>query len=200
MEPATLTTARLLLRTPGIDDIKEVHAACQDPAVQRWTTIPSPYLTEHAESFLGQQVPDGWRNGTAFTFAAFLRDDGAPGGHTALVAMVGLSMHRMCIGEIGFWAAPGHRGRGYVTEAALAVIRWAFTSAGVERLEWRAEVGNAASRAVAEKAGFTMEGVLRSAIVHQGTRRDSWVAALLPSDLGLPTANAYIPAPAGPRD
>ncbi|GHH76228.1 acetyltransferase [Streptomyces sulfonofaciens] len=195
MEPETLTTARLLLRTVRVEDAREVHAACQDPGIQRWTMIPSPYLTDHAESFLAQQVPDGWRNGTMFTFGAFLREDDAPGGHTALAAMVGVTQRVMNTAEIGFWATREHRGRGYVTEAALAVARWAFTRAGIERLEWRAEVGNAASRAVAEKAGFTLEGVLRSATIHQGTRRDCWVGALLPSDLGLPTANAYLPAP-----
>ena len=44
MEPVTLTTARLLLRTVGPQDTDAVHAAAQDPDIQRWTTVPSPYL------------------------------------------------------------------------------------------------------------------------------------------------------------
>ncbi len=192
MEPETLTTARLLLRTVDTRDAPAVYAACQDPGIQRWTTIPSPYLPEHAEDFLGHQVPTGWRDGTLFTFGAFGPVDTAPGS-TGLLAMVGVTRRAMGTGEIGFWTAREHRGHGYATEAALAVTRWAFTRAGIDRMEWRAEVGNTASRAVAEKTGFTIEGVLRSAVFHRGVRRDCWVGSVLPYDLGLPSAQAYIP-------
>ncbi len=87
-----------------------------------------------------------------------------------------------------------------MTEAVLAAARWAFTEAGCVRLIWRAGVGNAASRAVAEKAGFVVEGVQRAGMEHRGTLRDCWVGALLPSDLGLPSRLPYLPAPtAGPE-
>ena len=68
----------------------------------------------------------------------------------------------------------------------------------IDRVEWRAEVGNAGSRAVAQRAGFTIEGTLRSAIDNKGVRRDCWVGSLLPSDLGLPSAAPYVLAPSGP--
>ena len=42
-----------------------------------------------------------------------------------------------------------------------AVCRWGFGALGLARVDWFAEVGNAGSRRVAEKAGFTIEGVLR---------------------------------------
>ncbi|GAA2254715.1 acetyltransferase [Streptomyces ruber] len=189
MEPVTLTTDRLHLRTPaGPQDTDAVYEAAQDPDIQRWTTVPSPYLREHAEDFVGRMAPDGWANGSSFTFGAFLPSGG-------LAAMIGLSLHPLSTGEIGFWATKEHRGRGYVTEAALAVSRWAFTTLGVDRVEWRAEVGNHASRAVAVKAGFTLEGTLRSAIDNKGVRRDCWVGSLLPSDLGLPSTAPYLPTP-----
>jgi RimJ/RimL family protein N-acetyltransferase len=187
MEPHTLTTDRLLLRAVGPQDTDAVHAACQDPDIQRWTTVPSPYLPEHARGFTEQMVPVGWANGTMFTFGVFL-----PAGD--LVAMLGLTMLSLGTAEIGFWGAKEHRGRGYVTEAVLAVSRWAFTRMAIDRVEWRAEVGNTASRAVAERAGFTLEGTLRSAINNKGVRRDCWVGSLLPSDLSLPSTAPYIPA------
>ncbi|GAA4810505.1 GNAT family N-acetyltransferase [Streptomyces ziwulingensis] len=187
MEPHILTTDRLLLRTVGPRDTDAVHRACQDPDIQRWTVIPSPYLPEHARSFTGQMVPAGWANATMFTFGTFL-----PTGD--LVGMTGLTMLSPGASEIGFWGAKEHRGRGYVTEAVLTVSRWAFTTLSVDRVEWRAEVGNTASRAVAERAGFTMEGTLRSAVDNKGVRRDCWVGSLLPSDLGLPSTAPYTPA------
>ncbi|MEU3659525.1 GNAT family protein [Streptomyces sp. NPDC032940] len=187
MEPRTLTTDRLVLRTVGPQDTEAVYAACQDPDIQRWTTIPSPYLPEHARGFTEQLVPDGWANDSMFTFGAFL-----PTGE--LTAMLGVTMVAPGVGEIGFWAVRQHRGRGYVTEAASALARWAFRHRALDRLEWRAEVGNAASRAVALRVGFTVEGTLRSALLNNGTRRDCWIASLLPSDLSLPTPTPYLPA------
>ncbi|MFD6420128.1 GNAT family N-acetyltransferase [Streptomyces sp. NPDC060194] len=190
MEPITLTTPRLTLRPVGPEDSDAVLAACQDPAIQRWTTVPAPYLREHAEGFTGSYGPDGWRDDSAFTFSVL---DTASG---ALVAMTGVMRRGERSAELGFWTVAEHRGNGFMTEAARAVSRWALESAGIERLEWRAEVGNTASRAVALKAGFTLEGTLRSALVHRDVRRDAWVGSLLPSDLGLPSPAPYLAAPA----
>ncbi|MFI2200544.1 GNAT family N-acetyltransferase [Streptomyces sp. NPDC020192] len=187
MEPVTLTTDRLILRTVGAPDTQAVYEAAQDPGIQRWTTIPSPYLPEHASGFTEQLVPDGWAQGSMFTFGVFL-----PGGE--LAGMLGLTMRSLGVAEVGFWATAEHRGRGYVTEATLTACRWIFTEVGVDRVEWRAEVGNHPSRAVAERAGFTIEGTLRSAINNKGVRRDCWVGSLLPSDLSLPSTAPYLPA------
>jgi RimJ/RimL family protein N-acetyltransferase len=187
MEPVTLTTDRLLLRSVGPQDTDVVYFAAQDPEIQRWTTIPSPYLLEHAQSFTEQLVPEGWANGSMFTFGAFL-----PEGE--LVGMIAITMRSLGVGEVGFWATKQYRGNGYITEATVAVSRWAFTHLSIDRVEWRAEVGNKGSRAVAEHAGFTIEGTLRSSINNKGVRRDCWVASLLPSDLGLPSTAPYLPA------
>jgi len=188
MEPVTLTTDRLLLRTVGAQDTDAVYDAVQDPDIQRWTTIPSPYLREHAVGYTNQLVPEGWADGSMFTFGVFL-----PSGE--LVAMLGLTMRSLGVAEIGYWTAKEHRGNGYIKEAAIAASRWAFTHVSIDRVEWRAEVGNTGSRAVAERVGFIMEGTLRSAINNKGVRRDCWVASLLPSDLGLASTAPYLPAP-----
>jgi RimJ/RimL family protein N-acetyltransferase len=191
MDPVTLTTERLLLRTVGPRDTDAVYEAAQDPDVQRWTTIPSPYLREHAETFVGRTAPDGWADASMFTFGVFLPSADFAG-------MLGLTMRAPGVAEVGFWTVKEHRGNGYTTEATLRAAHWAFTHLSVDRVEWRAEVGNTGSRAVAERAGFTIEGVLRSAISNKGVRRDCWVGSLLPSDLGLPSAEPYLPTPSRP--
>lgn len=187
MDPVTLTTDRLLLRTVGPQDTDAVYAAVQDPDIQRWTTIPSPYLPEHAQSFTEQLVPEGWANGSMFTWGIFL-----PEGED-LAGMLSITMRSLGTAEIGFWSTKQHRGNGYVTEAARTTSHWAFTHISIDRMEWRAEVGNTASRAVAQRAGFTLEGTLRSAINNKGVRRDCWIASLLPSDLSLPSTAPYLP-------
>ncbi|MFD8982583.1 GNAT family N-acetyltransferase [Streptomyces sp. NPDC059564] len=191
MEPITLHTDRLDLRPFTPSDEDEVHAAAQDPDIQRWTMVPSPYEREHAKAFVGEIVPGGWREDTGYSFAVRLGTGGP------LVAAIGVHVHEVFGSrtyEVGYWATREHRGNGYMAEALVAVARWAFTALGAVRLEWRAEVGNEGSRAVAEKAGFRVEGLLRASLERGGTARDGWVGALLPSDLGLPSALPYLPA------
>ncbi|MGW1229540.1 GNAT family N-acetyltransferase [Streptomyces sp. NPDC001515] len=192
MEPITLTTERLILRPFVPEDADAVYAACQDPAIQRWTAVPSPYARADAETFTRRLVPDGWRDDLAYNFAMVPRDGGGPAG--------AVGVHRRPdpgTFEVGYWTAREHRRRGHTAEAVLAVARWAFTALGCDRLEWRAEAGNEPSRAVALRAGFRMEGDQRSALVNNGVRRDAWTGSLLPSDLGLPSALAYVPDGAG---
>lgn len=127
--------------------------------------------------------------GNRFTFGAV---DTA--GNGALVAAISLSVRATRTAELGFWTAAEYRGRGLMTEAVEAVTRWGFTRIPLDRIFWRAEVGNAASRATALRAGFVPEGTERAGILNNGVRRDCWVAALLPTDVGLPSTDAYVPA------
>jgi RimJ/RimL family protein N-acetyltransferase len=194
MEPVTLTTERLLLRPLETRDTEAVYTACQDPDIQRWTGVPSPYQYEHARTFIEKIAPDGWRNDTQYPFGVFTTDDDQLVGTIGLVRLALLHTEERQA-ELGYWTASPQRGHGYTTEAARAVCHWAFTTLGVQRMEWYAEVGNAASRAVALKTGFRMEGTLRARIVHQGVRRDAWIGALLPSDWSLESAAPYLPHP-----
>lgn len=173
-------------RTPaaapfGPQDAEASYLACQDPDIQRWTVIPSPYSRADAELWTEKLAPAGWREDTMYNFAVVRRDDGP------LVGALGVNRCTLPgTFEVGFWTAKEHRGAGYTTEAVLAAARWAFTALSADRLEWRAEIGNTPSRAVALRAGFRMEGEQRSALFNKGIRRDTWTGALLPADLGLP--------------
>ncbi|MEK2475468.1 MULTISPECIES: GNAT family N-acetyltransferase [Streptomyces] len=201
MKPVTLTTDRLLLRPFEPSDVPAVHTACQDPAIPRWTAVPTPYGLDDAERFVGTAVPEGWRNDTAYTFAVATRDGGTLVGSMGLVRLDRLrTVERQA--ELGYWTAKEHRGKGYTAEAAGAVVRWAFRELGVERMEWLAEAGNEGSWAVARKVGFRREGTLRAKLVHGDIRRDLWIGSLLPSDLprepapaGCATAPAQDPTP-----
>jgi RimJ/RimL family protein N-acetyltransferase len=87
-------------------------------------------------------------------------------------------------GTIGYWCVPAHRGRGVVTRAVGLLCRYAFDELHLERLQLVADPDNQASQRVAEKAGFTREGVLRSHLRHpDGRRRDSVMFSLLPGEL-----------------
>jgi RimJ/RimL family protein N-acetyltransferase len=191
MEPTSLTTERLLLRPFRPQDADAVYTACQDPQIPRFTPVPSPYTRRHAETYVGRTCPDGWREDTAYSFALVTKDEGRFVGAMALVRLQLRTPERQA--ELGYWTAKEQRGRGYTAEAGLEVARWAFRELGVERLEWVADATNVASRAVALKIGFAMEGTLRAKIPQRGTRRDAWIGSLLPYDLELPSQTPYLP-------
>jgi RimJ/RimL family protein N-acetyltransferase len=64
--------------------------------------------------------------------------------------------------EVGYWCRTSARGRGLVSEAVAAMERVAFEDLGAMRVELRTDVTNAASWRIAERLGFTLEGVLRN--------------------------------------
>ena len=75
-----------------------------------------------------------------------------------------------------------HWGKGLMTEAAGLVVDYLFTSSRVNRLEIRCDVENRASARVAEKLGFTHEGIARQATVSRGAHHDMKQYALLRSE------------------
>ncbi|MDG4820899.1 GNAT family protein [Asanoa sp. WMMD1127] len=177
MEPPKIITDGLVIRAWQPDDAAAVDRACQDPDIQRWTTVPVPYRREHADFFVGEFTTAAWRNGTTAPLGVFDHTTGELVGSSGLVKISGDQA------EVGYWTAPWARGRGAATAATRAVARWALDELGVRRLVWRAEVGNHLSRLVALRSGFTIEGIARHDLEDRdGTRRDAWVGSLLPGD------------------
>lgn len=78
----------------------------------------------------------------------------------------GSGLHRVDwehrIFEIGYWVRKSRAGRGCATEAANAIARYAFAALGARRVSIHCNASNAASRAVAERLGFPLEGILRN--------------------------------------
>lgn len=64
--------------------------------------------------------------------------------------------------EIGYWIRSTALGQGYVTEAVQALTRMAFEQLRARRVEIRMDELNLRSRAVAERCGYELEGVLRN--------------------------------------
>jgi RimJ/RimL family protein N-acetyltransferase len=172
MKPVTLETPRLLLRPFGADDVDAVHQACQDPDIHYFTPVPSPFERRHAEDFVAKTAAD-WHADRNYDLGAFRRDDGA------LVGSYCLTFVMLGVYELGYWAAREQRGRGFSYEAARALCDWGWSTLPAHRFEWWAMVGNTASRALAERLGFELEGTLRRRGVSGGAPRDWWVGGLL---------------------
>lgn len=179
----------MLLRPWQEADADAVHEACQDPDIQRWTSVPRPYLPEHARGFVTETSPKAWAEGTGALFAVCDPSTGELLGSNGLI-----SIDRNGTGEIGYWTAPWARGRGVMVRATRAVARWSFDTLGLRRLIWQAEVGNHASRLVALRAGFRIDGRLRLADPAPHGGADGWIGSLLPGE--VPVAGST--GPAGP--
>ncbi|MET9608006.1 GNAT family protein [Streptomyces sp. NPDC006512] len=81
--------------------------------------------------------------------------------------------------EVGCWLEPAAAGRGLVTKACRILVDWAIGERGIHRVEWHVATGNTKSIAVAERLGFTREGVMRQNYLHHGVRQDTEMWALL---------------------
>ena len=84
--------------------------------------------------------------------------------------------------EIGYTLHPDYWGRGYVPEAARALIDLAFKELGLHKIELVCFGYNIQSQRVAEKLGFTLEARIRDRKDAQGNRCDSLIYGLLKSE------------------
>ncbi|NMO89291.1 GNAT family N-acetyltransferase [Actinomycetospora sp. TBRC 11914] len=181
-EPPVLVGVRTRLRSWRADDAPAIHAACQDPDIQRFTTVPSPYRYADAEWFLAHHVHDvAAEGGRAFAVEA-LGEPGLAGSMALLHARP--EPDRGVVGEIGYWTAPWARGRGWTADALGVVVAWAFAERAVDRLELLIDPENAASRAVARRAGFAEEHLDPAHVLRDGSVRALLVHGLHARDRG----------------
>jgi RimJ/RimL family protein N-acetyltransferase len=171
----------VVLRRPEERDLDAIVTACQDPAIPRFTRVPSPYTRADAERFLAHNRA-AWALGEKAPEVSFLITKAAS---DQVLGTIGLKQFRdRGAGEVGYWLAADARGKGYVSRAARLVSRWALQDLGFERLELFTEPENEPSQRVAARCGFAKEGVLRSYLKLKDRRSDVVMFSLLPSDLG----------------
>jgi RimJ/RimL family protein N-acetyltransferase len=158
-QPDSLSDGVVTLRPWREDFAAALVERINDAAVAEFMDIiPQPYGLSDAHEFLGRSR-DGWLTGQSTNFAIFV--DGVEG------ATGGIGIHwndrENGVAEVGYWVGAAVRRRGVASAATKLAARWAFEAApDLERLQLRADEQNVASNRVAEKAGFTREGVLRS--------------------------------------
>jgi len=132
-------------------DAPEIVACINgDEDIARWLDqVPQPYSLADAKTYIagiGEQ--------------AYAVTDAESGRVLGSIGLRWNDAHD--VAEVGYWLREDARGRGTATRALALVSTVAFEQ-GAARVQLRAAVGNTASRRVAEKVGFTLEGVLRSA-------------------------------------
>lgn len=151
-----------------------------DPTVQQFSwSRTTPYTEGDARAFFVEQE-DARLRGEEVSFALVEPDDD-------VAVLGGGSLYDIDREQgraaIGYWLTRQARGRGVATHAVRLVAGWVFDGLGLARLELTCAPDNHPSQRVAERCGFTREGVLRSHIAFKGARRDTVIFSLLPGEL-----------------
>ncbi|GAA1274526.1 hypothetical protein GCM10009665_72490 [Kitasatospora nipponensis] len=84
--------------------------------------------------------------------------------------------------ELLYWLLPSARGTGIVVEAVRRLSEWGLEGLGLHRMSLCHSVANPASCRVAEKAGYLLEGTMRSAVLHADGWHDVHLHALVQGD------------------
>ncbi|MBN8217459.1 MAG: GNAT family N-acetyltransferase [Spirochaetes bacterium] len=186
----TLETSRLQLRPFNIYDADPLAVLADDRRVAASTgTLPFPYKREHASEWIAKHA-EWWLDGTQSIWAINVKAAAEAGPGTQkprLIGAIGLIHDRRHVNaEMGYWIGHASWGQGFATEAARAVVAWAFDDGGVHRLYGQHFATNPASGRVLEKCGMKKEGLLRrhfvrfevaQDVVVYGILKDEWEAS-----------------------
>jgi RimJ/RimL family protein N-acetyltransferase len=169
-----LSDGVIVLRPLDERDLPMIERAASDAEILKWFDLrerrPTDYLAAKREA---------WAEGTGASFAICdaIRPDPCLG-------QVFVERDDDDRGSVGYWLLEDGRGQGRAARAVRLLASWALPSLRLGRLQLHTDPDNVASQRVAERAGFTREGVLRAYDRRgDGVRADAVVYSLLPQDL-----------------
>lgn len=170
-----LFTTRLHLREFRDNDLAAFWDYMRRPETHRYEKVVIP--TEEAVrqelqdwQTLAQELPR-----TVYRLAVTVPPSDRVIGHAKLTLM----FPEIKQWEIGWFIHPDHWGKGYATEAARALLDFAFKQVGVHRVVAFCNANNAASARVMEKLGMQRDGLLREALWWNDTWCDEYLYAIL---------------------
>lgn len=133
------------------------------------------YASGDTSAFIRDSI-QAWKEDRAWDYSIRFQSD--PGRHVGNASLWTVSKLGK-IAEIGYWVRSDETGRGICTEAVDRLLEEAFSAMGYHKVVLRIAVGNEPSDRVAEKLGFTKEGVLREELLIRGNWVDHSLWSLL---------------------
>jgi RimJ/RimL family protein N-acetyltransferase len=172
-----ITSDRLELREFGPEDAATVTALV---LAKDYTSLPpsAPSEPGDVDGWLADGAHRHRREGGGVHLLMLERSSGELVGSISLFKTDWEALNS----EVGYGVRPDRRGRGYATEAVVALARWALAEGGMQRIVLTAVTENTPSLRVAEKAGFQREGTLRRAQLEDDGLHDLAVYSLLTDD------------------
>lgn len=156
------STPRFTIRPFRRRDITTLHEAIEASVgdLQQWLPWASAYDRSVAQRFIRDSA-SAWAEGRAFDFA--VRSSEEPNRHIGNVS-VWWTSRQNGIGEVGYWIRSDMTGKGVGTEVTARAVQIAFEEMDCHKLVLRIAVGNVASERIAQRLGFTYEGILRDEV------------------------------------
>ncbi|MGD6842691.1 GNAT family N-acetyltransferase [Bacillus infantis] len=169
-----IETERLLLRKPEEDDIPKLYRIFSNPEATRFYDVEPFRSVSEAEDLLESLL---WRYSMKkqIRWAICWKEDNTLQGTCGFHSVE--KFHNKA--EIGYELHPEAWGKGIMSEAVDAIIRYGFNCMNLNRIEAVYLPENAASKKLLEKKGFKIEGLLRKRFVHRGVYKDAVISALL---------------------
>lgn len=185
--PETLNTERLCLRPFALADAPALQEALAESFDHLRTHLWFlPWLAEAptlaSATLRCRRAAANFLLRTDLAYLILHRDSGR------LLGSVGLHRTDWSLPktEVGYWLRDSACGQGFATEAVQALTEWALNGLGAQRVELVTDPLNHASRAVAERCGFVLEGVLHNTLrAPDGQLRGSCIYARWPDSLPL---------------
>jgi len=174
----TLETDRLILQRFGKRDHNTYDDAVRAslPELNEW--LPWARLEyEHADSnaFIRESM-QSWKEDRAWDYSIRRKED--PDRHVGSLSLWTVSKLGK-IAEFGYWVRTDENSKGICTEAVERLLEESFSGMSYHKVVLRIAAGNTASDRVAEKLGFTREGVLREELLIRGNWVDHSLWSLL---------------------
>ncbi|MGL5806343.1 MAG: GNAT family N-acetyltransferase [Xenococcaceae cyanobacterium] len=171
-----LQTKRLILRRLHLTDAAQVQKLAGAKEIAMNTlSIPHPYQDGVAEKWI-ELSQKGFERGHLFNLAIVEKQT------DFLCGSIGLSIDKVHDrAELGYWIGVEFWGRGYCTEAAVAVINYGFEVLNLHRIHASYLTRNSASGRVMQKIGMTYEGCCQQHIKKWGQFQDLALYGILAS-------------------
>lgn len=173
----SLSSDRLRLREPTLQDCDALHELLSIPEVTRfsnWPDAPKKVQTERNLKWMCKAFARG-------TGCAWIIDDRVSGQLLGAIRFNSINKYWRTA-EIGYELHPSSWGKGIMSEAVQAVIGCGFEEFSLNRIEAWTLPGNLASARVLEKNGFRYEGTLRQKACFKGAFHDFRMFGCLAGD------------------
>lgn len=180
--PTSIETERLLMRPPQAGDGAMLYAAITEslPELRRFLASLPWVAGEHTVESSEAYCRNAQANFLARKDLPFLLLERATGqivGATGLHRTVWTTLKT----EVGYWGRTSRARSGFISEAVAAITTYAFAQLRAARVEIITDEANDASRRVAERCAFVLEGVLRNERrAPDGSLRNTCIYARLP--------------------
>lgn len=160
----------IVLREFKQEDVFLLQDHLNNPQVTQYLTssIPQPYTLDDAKWWINEGCKGGIVRAIEY--------------NGQLVGSVGANRRQFeqaRTGEIGYWIAQSYWGKGIATAALIELTAHILQTSDILRVQAHVFAGNLASNRVLEKAGYSLEGVLRKAVCKQGVIMDAFLYAIV---------------------